>query len=127
MASHRLPSRPPLPWPARLALPVVNVGLTATAVVACWVSGGTGPVGSASAPEYAGTPASSGRQHVEQVLDAHDCSVTGFDDGEVPGSAVVRTAAGRLRHVSFDTGWRIYTEHGAAQLVAVCHDRPPVT
>jgi hypothetical protein len=61
---------------------------------------------------------------LQRELDVHRCSVSGFPDGRTPRSALVRTATGRLRHVSFDAGWRVYTTHGAARLVAVCLDRP---
>ena len=54
----------------------------------------------------------------------HDCSPTGFWRPQRAPPAVVRTATGWLRHVSFDAGWRVYHRHGAAQLVAVCHDAP---
>ncbi|MXG89126.1 hypothetical protein [Nocardioides flavescens] len=36
--------------------------------------------------------------------------------------AVVRTASGRLRVVSFETGWAVYTGRRPGHLVAVCND-----
>ena len=120
--SHRLPAR-------------ARVTLGASIVAAAWgtsvettsQSGFSGFSGSESGPGYSGYsgyPVDDAPDHLQQVLDAHDCSPTGFGDRSVPRSAVVRTATGRLRHVSFDAGWRVYHRHGAAQLVAVCHDAP---
>ena len=62
---------------------------------------------------------------VEHQIARHDCSTTGFGAGQQPVSALVRSASGSLRFVDFDTGWRIYTRHGAATLVALCLDAPP--
>lgn len=62
---------------------------------------------------------------VERVLERHHCSTTGFSGDQQPRSAVVRSARGVLRFVDFDTGWRVYTRHGAAILVAVCLDEAP--
>ncbi|MCB0896110.1 MAG: hypothetical protein H6529_02845 [Nocardioides sp.] len=127
--SHRLPAR------ARVTLGAVKVALVGSIVAAAWgtsvettsQSGFSGFSGSESGPGYSGYsgyPVDDAPDHLQQVLDAHDCSPTGFGDRSVPRSAVVRTATGRLRHVSFDAGWRVYHRHGAAQLVAVCHDAP---
>lgn len=77
-----------------------------------------------SGPGYAGYPVDDSSTRESRLLDRHDCSVTGFSDA-TPLSAVVRTARGRLRHVSFDEGWAVYTRHGAARLVAVCLDAAP--
>lgn len=58
---------------------------------------------------------------VEQAIRRHDCSVVGFDAGVEPRSALVRHQ-GRLRHVSFDDGWAVFTGQRPGQLVAVCLD-----
>ena len=113
-----------LPRSARLALVTVKLAMVGSIVAAGLAWQPAGPSG----PGYAGypagrmlddTPSRGGRR-----LDKHDGSVGGFADA-TPLSAVVRTARGQLRHVSFDVGWEVYSRHGAAQLVAVCLDEPP--
>jgi hypothetical protein len=74
---------------------------------------------------YAGYPVDDQPDHVQRVLDQHDCSVTGFESAE-PVSAIVRSATGHLRFVPFETGWRVFARHGPATLVAVCLDDAPV-
>ena len=122
MPAHRLPTRPRAPRPVRLAVRLARLGVLVTAAAVVWV---TLPVPAGPKAGYAGPPAGPRHSLVQRMLDAHDCSVTGFPEDVVPGSAVVRSATGRLHHVSFETGWRVYTRHGAAQLVAVCRDQPP--
>lgn len=121
---------------ARLALGVVKLCLVAAIVVTGWATATSAPsvpaavpaTGSFAAPsqapgpDYADYPVTALPRHVRHLLTAHDCSTTGFADETVPRSAVVRSAAGHLRHVDFDTGWRVYHRHGAATLVAVCRD-----
>ena len=58
---------------------------------------------------------------VERAIRRHDCSVVGFDAGVEPRSALVRHH-GRLRHVSFDAGWAVFTGERPGQLIAVCLD-----
>ena len=60
---------------------------------------------------------------VQQAVDRHHCSTTGFSDRS-PASALVRTPAGALRLVPFDDGWRILTRDDPQRLVAVCLDHP---
>jgi hypothetical protein len=48
------------------------------------------------------------------------CSYTGFDADVIPSKAIVRDAAGRVRLVSFQTGWDVFTGKRGGQLVAVC-------
>lgn len=107
-----------LPRPARLALGVTKAGLVASMVAAGLLS----PPVTSTGPGYADFPvqgASDSPTRESRLLERHDCSPTGFADA-TPLSAVVRTAHGRLQHVSFDAGWEVYTQHGKAQLVAVC-------
>jgi hypothetical protein len=61
---------------------------------------------------------------VQQLIERHRCSTRGFEH-DVPTSALVRSLDGRLRLVSFEHGWRVFTRYGAASLVAVCLDDPP--
>jgi hypothetical protein len=107
-----------LPRPARRALATVKVGLVASIAVA----GLSAPP--ESGPDYPGYPVNESPSRESRLLDRHDCSVTGFADA-TPLSAIVRSAHGRLRHVSFETGWEVYAAHGAARLVAVCLDEAP--
>ncbi len=118
--SHRHPA------PARLACGAVKVAVVTT-LAALALSAGPGAVAgqSGSAPVDAARQSSTDPL-LARALTRHECSSTGFDSERQPVSAVVRSARGALRFVDFDTGWRIYTRHGAATLVAVCLDEPPV-
>jgi hypothetical protein len=62
---------------------------------------------------------------VARLLRRYDCSTVGFGDSEIPRSALIRDAAGRLRMVSFDRGWAVHTGDGRAVLVAVCLEPGP--
>ncbi|MCW2796780.1 hypothetical protein [Nocardioides sp.] len=64
-------------------------------------------------------------QVVARKMAEHHCSATGFGAEQVPGSALVRTAQGKLRMVSFDEGWAIFTGDAPGTLVAVCLDEAP--
>ncbi len=109
-----------LPRPARLAL-----GLTKVAVIGSVATAGLAAQPAASSgPGYAGYPAGEAPTPAARLLVEHRCSAVGFADA-TPLSAIVRTARGQLRHVSFDVGWEVYTRHGAAQLVAVCLAEAP--
>ena len=115
-----------LAGPARLALLTVKVGV----LVAIVVTGIVGRPDAAPGPGpdfsgFSGAPVADRPDRTARLLDAHDCSESGFDDGQQPLSAVVRSAHGQLRYVDFDTGWAVYTRHGQATLVAVCLDDPP--
>ncbi|GAB6987044.1 hypothetical protein [Nocardioides pyridinolyticus] len=109
-----------LPRSARLALATVKLGVAGSIVVAGLASQSA----VSSGPGYAGYPVDDTPSPESRILEKHDCSVSGFADA-TPLSAVVRTARGQLRHVSFDVGWEVYSRHGAAQLVAVCLDHAP--
>lgn len=111
-----------LPRSLRCAL----VGVKATIVVTLVVAGLASQPTSAGGPAagYAGYPVGDASAAEARLLERHDCSVSGFADA-TPASAIVRSAAGRLRHVSFDRGWEVYTRHGRAQLVAVCLAEAP--
>ena len=120
--SHRSrrPSRPRVQ--ARLAVGAVKIGVLAT------ISGLAVGTAAQAGQTGAGDVLSSAQQppaRVMRLLERHHCSTSGFGPDKQPGSAIVRSAAGRLRFVDFDTGWRIYTRHGSATLVAVCLDKPP--
>jgi hypothetical protein len=99
----------------------VKVTLIGSIAVAGWA---TQTVADAPSGGYAGYAVDDQPSRVARVLDRHDCSITGFDSAQ-PLSAIVRSASGRLRFVPFDTGWRVFTHDGAAQLVGVCLDEAP--
>lgn len=117
----------PLPGRVRLACRTAKLAVFGTLVA---LAVGTGPgaaVGQrSSAPVDVDQQLAAQPGPVARKLARHHCSPTGFDDGRQPVSAVVRSPRGALRFVDFDTGWRVYTRHGAARLVAVCLDDPPV-
>lgn len=58
---------------------------------------------------------------VKEAIRRHDCSVAGFDAGVEPRSALVKRA-GKVRHVSFDHGWAVFTGDRPGELIAVCLD-----
>jgi hypothetical protein len=119
--------RPRLPRGARITLTTVKVAAAAAIVAAGITTAPTTPStsGHAGLPSYSGYAVADRPGAVGRMLDRHRCSVTGFEDGSQPTSAVVRSARGRFRFVDFDTGWAVYTRHGEATLVAVCLDDPP--
>lgn len=57
---------------------------------------------------------------VSRLMERYDCSSLGYGDGVSPQSALVREPGGRLRVVTFDEGWAVYTARGKRELVAVC-------
>ena len=75
----------------------------------------------AAARSHLQTPADA---HLEAVMERYRCSTEGFEHSEVPGSAIIRRAQGRLAVVSFDRGWEVFRDDGPESLVAVCL-RPP--
>ena len=75
----------------------------------------------AAARSHLQTPADA---HLEAVMERYRCSTEGFGHSEIPGSAIIRRAQGRLAVVSFDRGWEVFRDDGPESLVAVCL-RPP--
>ncbi len=68
-------------------------------------------------------PGSAAHQRVvEQAVADHHCSYSGFGDEADPASALIRTAAGKVRQVSFEVGWDVYTGRRPGTLIAVCLD-----
>jgi hypothetical protein len=51
-----------------------------------------------------------------------DCSHAGLGHRAVAGSALIRTARGEVRQVSFDVGWDVYNGRRPGTLIAVCLD-----
>lgn len=65
-------------------------------------------------------PSSIGAAQVERLMSDHRCSTTGFADGSLPGSALLRTERGQLRVVGFARGWQAHEGLLPGTLVAVC-------
>jgi hypothetical protein len=61
---------------------------------------------------------------VDDAVTDHHCSHTGLGGGEIPASALIRTTRGKVRQVSFDVGWKVYTGRRPGTLLAVCQDEP---
>lgn len=115
--SHAIPRTP------RLVLLLVKISTLAAFLALAIGLGGAPEVPRDHSARAAMTSDLPGQ--VQRMLDRHDCSVAGFGPDRQPESAVVRAADGRLRFVDFGTGWHVFTQHGAAHLVAVCLDAPP--
>lgn len=79
-----------------------------------------------SSPPPSAVNVDSYTQVVQKKMSDHECSATGFGADEVPTSALVRTERGKLRLVSFDDGWAVFTGDAPGTLVAVCLDELPV-
>jgi len=128
---HRLPRRA---RPAPALLGIARGVLLTSVVVAGWLGvaashrGGVPPVVERHARDaglLVTDPTGREGRLVDRALAEHRCSTSGFADDRAPRSALVRTAGGRLRHVSFDAGWRALTAQGSSRLLAVCLDPPP--
>ncbi len=66
------------------------------------------------------TPAPQVDTALEQLMADHRCTTTGFPDGSVPVSTLLRNREGQLRVVSLDRGWAAYQGTAPGELVAVC-------
>ncbi|WP_344148221.1 hypothetical protein [Nocardioides koreensis] len=62
--------------------------------------------------------------HLAALMKRYRCSTEGFGHSQIPGSAIIRRAQGRVAVVSFDRGWEVFRDDGPESLVAVCL-RPP--
>ena len=56
---------------------------------------------------------------LDRLMDRLDCSPTGLGPDVIPGSALVERDD-RVRQVSFDDGWAVFTGDAEGRLVAVC-------
>lgn len=97
------------------------VSLTKSVVILLLALLGFGLVGGsvAAAPETSPMPVVAPPSPVEQAMERHECSTTGFEAGVIPASALVRQDE-QLRHVTFDEGWAVFTDEAPGTLVAVC-------
>lgn len=60
-----------------------------------------------------------GQARLDKLISRHDCSLTGFGADVIPGSSLV-LKNDKVRHVSFDDGWAIYTGEEPGTLLALC-------
>ncbi len=67
----------------------------------------------------------SGEQGLRRAMAKHLCTTTGFGDSASPRSGLIRLH-GRLRHVSFERAWSVFTGEQPGELVAVCLSEPSV-
>jgi hypothetical protein len=95
------------------------MGIALEAVILATASGG-GPPAESGQSAWARVDQPSGPE--ARLMQEHNCSSTGYDDSATPQSAILRSPAGRLRIVSFEEGWSVYTQRGPTTLVAVCLD-----
>jgi hypothetical protein len=56
---------------------------------------------------------------VTRMMDRYQCSQTGFGADVIPNSALINLD-GRVKRVSFDRGWSVFTGHEPGILMAVC-------
>lgn len=64
-------------------------------------------------------------QVVQRVMTKHRCSTSGFATETEPSSALITNSQGKLRMVSFEKGWDVFTGHRPGTLVAVCLAEKP--
>jgi hypothetical protein len=65
-----------------------------------------------------------GGKDLQRAMAEHHCTTTGFGDTASPLSALVRHQ-GRLRHVSFERAWSVFTGERPGELLAVCLTEAP--
>ena len=56
---------------------------------------------------------------VNRFMDRYQCSETGFGPRVIPNSALIHVE-GRMKRVSFDRGWAVFTGDQPGVLMAVC-------
>lgn len=54
-----------------------------------------------------------------RMMERFECSQTGFGSGVIPNSALIHLD-GRVKRVSFDRGWAVFTGDKPGTLMAVC-------
>jgi hypothetical protein len=57
---------------------------------------------------------------LEQLMADHRCTTTGFPDGAIPASTLLRNREGHLRVVTFERGWAALQGTAPGEVVAVC-------
>lgn len=61
-----------------------------------------------------------GDARVHRISERLGCSTEGLAPGVIPGHALLRDGAGRVRVTTFDRGWAAYAGERPGTLVAVC-------
>ncbi len=56
---------------------------------------------------------------VDRFMDRYECSETGFGSEVIPNSALIHVD-GRMKRVSFDKGWAVFTGDEPGTLMAIC-------
>ncbi|HET9420528.1 MAG TPA: hypothetical protein VFO49_05275 [Nocardioides sp.] len=56
---------------------------------------------------------------VNRLMDRYQCSETGFGSDVIPNSSLIHLD-GRVKRVSFDRGWAVFTGDEPGTLMAVC-------
>jgi hypothetical protein len=56
---------------------------------------------------------------IDRFMDRYECSETGFEAEVIPNSALIHVD-GRMKRVSFDTGWAVFTGDQPGTLMAIC-------
>jgi hypothetical protein len=56
---------------------------------------------------------------VDRFMERYECSATGFGSDVIPASALINVD-GRVKRVSFDKGWAVFTGDAPGTLMAVC-------
>ena len=117
MDPHRRGRRPGASTSVALAcIKGFALSVLLTVMVVGGVQAGTGP-----APRDTSSQVVDAYQRVvERAVSDHDCSYTGYGDAAVPASALIRTARGTVRQVSFEIGWDVYNGRRPGTLIAVC-------
>ena len=100
----------------------IALSLLKTTILLVVLALGFGVIGGqpvAMSPD-AGAPVIEERSAViERAMAEHRCSVSGFGAGVIPSSALIRRDE-RVRQVSFDEGWAVFTGEAPGALIAVC-------
>lgn len=104
---------------ARRVVALVRRSLTAAALVLLVGFGGLSSLGATASVPGPGAAGSSAPA-VDRLMEEHRCSVTGFGEATLPTEAILRSADGHTRVVSFDRGWQAFTGAAPGTLVAVC-------
>lgn len=103
--------------------PGVSLGLTLTKSlligVAVALSLGLGVTVTDRADQRSAPSTEVASERVDRFMERYHCSVTGFDADVIPRSALVHVD-GRMKRVSFDKGWAVFTGDRPGTLMAVC-------
>lgn len=118
-----------VPHASRWARPALQFIRTATTVAALTTLLGLGTANLLASPQADGGVDRIGNVTgpLDDLMTANRCSLTGFDRGVIPSTAIVRTPVGDTELVSFDQGWAVFSGEQPGDLVAVCLGPPTTT